>query len=69
MVTARASGAGASSTVKSAIPRLTGTANVKAMPTSFLIDAKGNVAMVESGFKDENIAELETRIKTLVGSK
>ena len=43
--------------------------NVKAMPTSYVIDAKGNVAMVESGFKDENIAELESRIKTLVGSK
>lgn len=43
--------------------------NVKAMPTSYVIDAKGNVAMVESGFKDENVPELENRIKTLVGSK
>ena len=43
--------------------------NVKAMPTSYVVDAKGNVAMVESGFKDENIAELENRIKTLVGAK
>jgi len=43
--------------------------NVKAMPTSYVIDAKGNVAMVESGFKDENVPELESRIKTLVGAK
>jgi cytochrome c biogenesis protein CcmG, thiol:disulfide interchange protein DsbE len=43
--------------------------NVKAMPTSFVIDAKGNIAMVEAGFKDENVPELENRIKTLVGSK
>lgn len=43
--------------------------NVKAMPTSYVIDAKGNVALVESGFKDESIAELENRIRTLVGGK
>ena len=43
--------------------------NVKAMPTSYVIDAKGNVAMVESGFKDENVPELENRIRTLVGAK
>jgi len=43
--------------------------NVKAMPTSYVIDAKGNVAMVESGFRDENVPELENKIKTLVGTK
>ena len=43
--------------------------NVKTMPTSYVIDAKGNVAMVESGFKDENVPELENRIKSLVGAK
>jgi cytochrome c biogenesis protein CcmG, thiol:disulfide interchange protein DsbE len=43
--------------------------NVKAMPTSYVIDAKGSVAMVESGFKDENVPELESRIKLLIGSK
>jgi len=43
--------------------------NVKAMPTSYVIDAKGNVAMVESGFRDENVAELENRIKTLVSAR
>jgi cytochrome c biogenesis protein CcmG/thiol:disulfide interchange protein DsbE len=40
--------------------------NVKAMPSSFLIDAKGNVVVVESGFHDHKVAELENRIKTLV---
>jgi len=43
--------------------------DVKAMPTSYIIDAKGNVAMVESGFRDENVPELESRIKALVGAK
>jgi cytochrome c biogenesis protein CcmG, thiol:disulfide interchange protein DsbE len=43
--------------------------SVKAMPTSYVIDSKGNVAIVESGFRDDNVAELESRIKTLVGMK
>ncbi len=43
--------------------------DVKAMPTSYIIDTKGNVAMVESGFRDENVPELENRIKALVGAK
>jgi thiol-disulfide isomerase/thioredoxin len=43
--------------------------NVKAMPTSFVVDAKGNVAVIESGFREENLAELEGRIKTLVGGR
>ena len=43
--------------------------SVKAMPSSFLVDAKGNVAFVESGFRDENIPELEGRIKALVAAK
>lgn len=43
--------------------------NVKAMPTSFVLDAKGNVAMIESGFKDESVVELEARIKSLLGAK
>jgi cytochrome c biogenesis protein CcmG/thiol:disulfide interchange protein DsbE len=42
---------------------------VKAMPSSFLVDAKGNVALVESGFRDENAAELEGRIKALLAAK
>ena len=43
--------------------------NVKAMPTSFVIDSRGSVAMVEAGFREENVTELEGRIKLLVGAK
>jgi cytochrome c biogenesis protein CcmG, thiol:disulfide interchange protein DsbE len=45
------------------------TWNVKAMPSSFVVDARGNVALVESGFRDENVPELEGKIKALVGAK
>jgi len=45
------------------------TWSVKAMPSSFLVDAKGSVAFVESGFRDEDIPELEGRIKALVAAK
>jgi cytochrome c biogenesis protein CcmG, thiol:disulfide interchange protein DsbE len=37
--------------------------NVKAMPTSYLIDASGKIAFVESGFRDERKAEVEARIR------
>jgi cytochrome c biogenesis protein CcmG, thiol:disulfide interchange protein DsbE len=43
--------------------------NVKAMPSSFVVDAQGNVAMVESGFRDGNAAEFESRIKALIGTQ
>ena len=43
--------------------------NVKAMPSSFLIDAKGKVALVESGFRDDRKSEIESRITSLVGPK
>jgi len=43
--------------------------NVKAMPSSFVIDTKGNVAIIESGFRDENVVELERRIRSLVDAK
>jgi len=40
---------------------------VKGMPSSYLIDGKGNVVYVERGFLDEHKAELEQRIAALVG--
>jgi cytochrome c biogenesis protein CcmG/thiol:disulfide interchange protein DsbE len=43
--------------------------SVKAMPSSFVIDAKGNVALIESGFRDDTGADVESRIKALVGAK
>ena len=40
---------------------------VKGMPSSYLIDGKGNVTYVERGFLDEHKGELEQRIAALVG--
>jgi thiol-disulfide isomerase/thioredoxin len=40
---------------------------VQGMPSSYLIDSKGNVTYVERGFLDEHKAELEQRIAALVG--
>ena len=42
---------------------------VKGMPSSYLIDAEGNVAAVESGFRDEQKAPLEERIRTLLAPR
>jgi thiol-disulfide isomerase/thioredoxin len=40
--------------------------DVKAMPSSILIDADGNVALVEEGFRDERRDALEARIRALL---
>jgi cytochrome c biogenesis protein CcmG/thiol:disulfide interchange protein DsbE len=40
--------------------------DVKAMPSSVLIDAKGNVALVEEGFRDERRDALEARIRAML---
>jgi cytochrome c biogenesis protein CcmG, thiol:disulfide interchange protein DsbE len=42
---------------------------VKGMPSSYLIDARGNVVLVERGFLDEGRAQLEDRIKALLASR
>ena len=39
---------------------------VKGMPSSYLIDARGNVVQVESGFNDEHAAAIDERIRALV---
>jgi thiol-disulfide isomerase/thioredoxin len=44
-----------------------GAWSVKAMPSSFVVDANGNVAFVENGFRDEDAAERERRIRALLG--
>jgi thiol-disulfide isomerase/thioredoxin len=44
-----------------------GSYDVKAMPSSILIDADGNVALVEEGFRDERRDALEARIRALLG--
>ena len=42
---------------------------VKGMPSSYLIDARGNVAFVERGFLEGSRAQLEDRIKVLLASR
>ena len=43
-----------------------GVWDVKGMPSSFLVDARGNVVTAETGFPDERKAELEAKIRTLL---
>lgn len=40
---------------------------VKAMPSSYLVDAAGKVVLVETGFKDERKGEVEERIRAALG--
>jgi thiol-disulfide isomerase/thioredoxin len=42
---------------------------VKAMPTSYLVDANGRVAFVESGFRDERKGDVEARIRAALPSR
>jgi len=42
---------------------------VKGMPSSYLIDATGKVVAVESGFRDEQKAPIEERIRTLLAPR
>jgi thiol-disulfide isomerase/thioredoxin len=42
---------------------------VKGMPSSYLVDARGNVTFVERGFLDENKGPLEERIKALLAAR
>lgn len=37
--------------------------DVKGMPSSYLVDATGNVVFVETGFRDERKGEVEQRIR------
>lgn len=46
-----------------------GAFGVKGMPSSFLIDMRGNVVFVERGFLDGSRADLEDRIKSLLASR
>jgi len=42
---------------------------VPGMPTSYLIDARGNIVQVEQGFLDDRRAALEVRIRSLLGNR
>jgi len=43
--------------------------DVQGMPTSYLIDRKGNVQLVHIGFKKSDVAELEHQINQLLKKK
>jgi thiol-disulfide isomerase/thioredoxin len=43
--------------------------NVKGMPSSYLVDARGTVVLVEEGFNDERKAELEAKIRALLPAR
>ncbi len=38
------------------------------MPSSYLVDARGNVTFVERGFLDESKADLENRVAALLAA-
>ena len=42
---------------------------VKGMPSSYLVDGKGNVVAVEQGFHDDRKAPLEEQIRALLGAR
>jgi thiol-disulfide isomerase/thioredoxin len=41
---------------------------VKGMPSSYLIDGRGNVVLVEQGFLDQRRTEIEDRVKSLLAN-
>ncbi len=41
----------------------------KAMPSSYLVDARGNVDLIEVGFREERKAALEERIRALLDAR
>ena len=43
--------------------------NLQAMPTSYLIDKKGNLIMTHKGYREGDTAEIEAKILTLLNSK
>ena len=43
--------------------------DVKAMPSSYLIDRNGRIVRIEHGFLDEHRSALEERIRSLVGER
>jgi cytochrome c biogenesis protein CcmG/thiol:disulfide interchange protein DsbE len=42
---------------------------VRAMPSSYLVDASGRIVDVELGFREERKGALEERIRALIGSR
>jgi thiol-disulfide isomerase/thioredoxin len=52
--------------VRDAAQKLVASADVKAMPTSFLIDRKGTIRHVHSGFRPQDEANLSRQITALL---
>jgi thiol-disulfide isomerase/thioredoxin len=46
-----------------------GAYDVKAMPSSYIVDPQGSVAWVEHGYRDERRAELEEKIRALLAAR
>jgi hypothetical protein len=42
---------------------------VKGMPSSYLVDRAGRVVLVEQGFRDEQKAGVENRIRELLAAR
>ena len=43
--------------------------DLKAMPTSYLIDKRGQLVMTHKGYRESDTASIETKIKKLINSK
>jgi thiol-disulfide isomerase/thioredoxin len=46
-----------------------GAFDVKAMPSSYVIDREGRIAAIERGYRDDRGAELEARIRSMVDAR
>ena len=57
------------SIVRDAKHSLVASANVSTMPSSFLIDRKGIIRAVHSGFRKNDAAQLEKKINDLLNEK
>jgi hypothetical protein len=42
---------------------------VRAMPSSYVVDANGTIVAVELGFRDESTGAVEQRIRALLGAR
>lgn len=43
--------------------------NLKAMPTSYLIDKRGNIVIAHKGYREGDAAKIEEKIRKLINSK
>ena len=55
--------------VRDAEQKLVAAANVRTMPTAFLVDRKGVIRFVHNGFREKDVEELSGQIKALLQEK